>query len=144
HNPFSLLVLAPVSVSATMLPQRLAFLIAFLAAVIASLLSVWHLPLPWDPAEELAFDRIYVICIWVSIICGVVFISSYTTRVAQEARQFADALAATELALSRKEQMSTLDGLAAAAAHVLGTPLSTIMLAAKEMRHEAEPGSDLA
>jgi two-component system sensor histidine kinase RegB len=144
HNPFSLLVLAPVSVSATMLPQRLAFLIAFLAAVIASLLSVWHLPLPWDPVEELAFNRVYVIGIWVSIICGVVFISAYTTRVAHEARQIADALAATELALSRKEQMSALDGLAAAAAHELGTPLSTIMLAAKEMRHEAEPGSDLA
>ena len=144
QNPFSLLLLAPVSVSATTLPQRATFFIALLAAIIASALSVWHLPLPWAPDEQIVFNRIYVIGIWVSIVCGVVFISAYTNRVAHDARQIADALAATELALSRKEQLSALDGLAAAAAHELGTPLSTIALAAKEMRAEAEPGSDLA
>ncbi|WP_245622361.1 ActS/PrrB/RegB family redox-sensitive histidine kinase [Devosia epidermidihirudinis] len=144
ENPFSLLLLAPVSVSATTLPRRVTVAVAVLAAIIASVLSVWHLPLPWDPNQRLVFNRIYVIGIWVSIICGVVFISAYTMRVAHDARQIADALAATELALSRKEQLSALDGLAAAAAHELGTPLSTIALAAKEMRAEAEPGSDLA
>ncbi|MGV8955950.1 MAG: sensor histidine kinase, partial [Cypionkella sp.] len=74
QNPFSLLLLAPVSVSATTLPQRATFFIALLAALIASVLSVWHLPLPWDPLERIVFNRIYVIGIWVSIICGVVFI----------------------------------------------------------------------
>jgi len=144
HNPFSLLLLAPVSVSATSLPRRESPLIALLAALIASVLGVWHLPLPWARGEELVFNRVYVVSIWVSILCGVVFISAYTSRVAHDARQIADALAATELALSRREQLSALDGLAAAAAHELGTPLSTIALAAKEMRAEAEPGSDLA
>lgn len=144
HNPFSLLLLAPVSVSATSLPQRQAFLIALLAAAIASVLAVLHLPLPWEPGERIVFNRIYVIGIWVSIICGVVFISAYTNRVAHDSRQIADALAATELALSRREQLSALDGLAAAAAHELGTPLSTIALAAKEMRAEVEAGSQLA
>lgn len=144
HNPFSLLLLAPVSVSATTLPQRATLIIALLAAAIASLLSVWHLPLPWDPGERIVFNRIYVVGIWVSIICGVVFISAYTNRVAHDARQIADALAATELALSRKEQLSALDGLAAAAAHELGTPLSTIALAAKEMRADVPADSDLA
>ena len=144
QNPFALLLLAPVSVSATTLPQRQAFLVALLAAAIASVISVIHLPLPWYPGDALAFNRIYVIGIWVSIVCGVVFISAYTNRVAHDARQIADALAATELALSRREQLSALDGLAAAAAHELGTPLSTIALAAKEMRAEVKQGSDLA
>jgi two-component system sensor histidine kinase RegB len=144
HNPFSLLLLAPVSVSAATLPQRATVLIALLAALIASILSLWHLPLPWSPSEHIVFNRIYVIGIWVSIICGLAFITVYINRVAHEARQIGDALAATELALSRKEQLSALDGLAAAAAHELGTPLSTIALAAKEMRAEAPPGSDLA
>jgi two-component system sensor histidine kinase RegB len=140
HNPFSILLLAPVSVSATILPQRATFFLAFLVVLISSILSVVHLPLPWDPDNQIVFDRVYVIGLWVSLLCGVMFIAAYTNRVAHEARQLADALSATELALSRHEQLSALDGLAAAAAHELGTPLSTIALAAKEMRAELPPG----
>ena len=140
ENPFSLLLLAPVSVSATTLPQRATAMLAGLAIVIASVISMVHMPLPWDPARQISFDRIYVVGIWVSFVCGVVFITAYTNRVAHEARQLADALAATELALSRREQLSALDGLAAAAAHELGTPLSTIALAAKEMKADIPPG----
>ena len=140
QNPFSLLLLAPVSVSATTLPQRSTFMLAGLAIVIASIAAVWHLPLPWDPQNHIVFDRVYVIGIWVSLLCGVTFVTAYTNRVAHEARQLGDALAATELALSRREQLSALDGLAAAAAHELGTPLSTIALAAKEMRSDIPAG----
>jgi two-component system, sensor histidine kinase RegB len=140
NNPFSLLLLAPVSVSATTLPQRSTLLLAGLAVIIASALSVFHFPLPWDPQSEIIFDRVYVIGIWVSVVCGVVFVAAYTNRVAHEARQLADALTATELALSRREQLNALDGLAAAAAHELGTPLSTIALAAGEMRVDLPPG----
>jgi two-component system, sensor histidine kinase RegB len=140
ENPFSLLLLAPVSVSATTLPQRSTFVLAALAVVLASALSVFHLALPWTPERQLTFDRVYVIGIWVSIVCGTVFIAAYTNRVAYDARQLSDALAATELALSRHEQLSALDGLAAAAAHELGTPLSTILLAAREIRDEVPEG----
>ncbi len=140
QNPFSLLFLAPVSVSATTLPQRSTLIIAGLAIAVASAISVVHMDLPWDPERRISFDRVYIVGVWVSIVCGVVFIAAYTNRVAHEARQLADALTATELALSRHEQLSALDGLAAAAAHELGTPLSTIALAAKEMKADVPPG----
>ena len=139
QNPFALLLLAPVSVSATTLPQRYTIRLALLVAVVTTVISLVHLPLPWHPDTPLVFDRIYVIGIWVSLLCGTVFVATYTNRVAHEARQLADALAATELALSRHEQLTALDGLAAAAAHELATPLSTIALAAKEMRGEKLP-----
>lgn len=141
QNPFALLLLAPVSVSATTLPSRATLILAALAIGLASLLAVFHLDLPWQPGERLEFDRVYVIGIWVSVVCGVCFVAAYTNKVAHESRQLADALAATELALSRHEQLNALDGLAAAAAHELGTPLSTILLAAREMRDEVPEGA---
>ena len=55
----------------------------------------------------------------------------------------ADALAATEMVLAREQQLHALDGLAAAAAHELGTPLSTITVVAKELARETPPGSQL-
>lgn len=140
QNPFSLLLLAPVSVSATTLPQRSTLILAGLAIGIASLLSIYHYDLPWSPSSRIVFDRVYIIGIWVSLLCGTVFIAAYTNRVAHESRQLTDALAATELQLSRREQLASLDGLAAAAAHELGTPLSTIFLAAKEMRDDIPEG----
>ena len=141
ENPFFLLLLAPVSVSATTLSQTATFILSLLAAVIASVLAVSHLPLPWSPEAPLRFNNLYLAGIWVSLLLGIAFIAAYTNRVAHEARQLADAVAATELTLSRQQRLSALDGLAAAAAHELGTPLSTIALAAKEMRAELPEGS---
>jgi len=106
ENPFAILFLAPVSVSATTLPQRLTIALSVLSVALATLLAFFHLPLPWHPANALEIDRLYVAGIWVGLCCGVMFISSYTNRVAYEARQLADALTATELVLSREQHLS--------------------------------------
>ena len=140
QNPFSLLLLAPVSVSATILPQRETALVGALALLIVTVLSFSHLPLPWDPALDIDLPDFYTRGTWVALMCGILFVTIYANRVAHEARQLSDALSATELALSRQQHLSALDGLAAAAAHELGTPLSTITLAAKEMLSEVEDG----
>lgn len=134
QNPFAILLLAPISVSATTLEQKATVLLALLSGILITILAVWHLPLPWDPAAPLHFNTLYIAGVWGALLLGVGFIAAYTNRVAHEARQLAAALSATELALSRQQQLRALDGLAAAAAHELGTPLSTIALAAKDMR----------
>jgi two-component system sensor histidine kinase RegB len=64
------------------------------------------------------------------------FMAFYTWRLNKEARQMSVALAATDLVLASEQRLHALDGLAAAAAHELGTPLSTIVLVAKELEHE--------
>ena len=80
--------------------------------------------------------RLYIAGTWGAIVSSLLFTAIYTFRVAEEARRLAEALSATELVLQREQHLSALDGLAAAAAHELGTPLATIALVSKEMQRE--------
>ena len=141
ENPFALLFLAPVMISAAALEPRHTLALGVLAAVLASLLAVYHWPLPWHAGETLVLPPTYVAGIWVSILLGLAFIGIYAWRVAEEARQMARALAATELVLAREQHLSALDGLAAAAAHQLGTPLGTIAVIAGEMARQVPQDS---
>src|SRR5690606_20844018 len=100
---------------------------------LTSLLAVFHLPLPWFAGTELAMPFLYIVGMLIAIISSIAFTGIYAYRVAEEARLLANALAATELVLQREQHISALDGLAAAAAHELGTPLATITLVAREM-----------
>ncbi len=135
-NPFAFLFIVPVTVSAATLPLTRTVLLAGLAIAMTTALAVWHLPLPWHPGELLAMSNLYKTGIWAALVCGIIFSSLYVNRVASESRDMANALAATEVALAHEQQLSALDGLAAAAAHELGTPLATIVLVAKELKRE--------
>ncbi len=140
-NPFSILFLAPVMISAASLPLRRTFLLLVVALGCATALTFWRRPLPWLPGQDLQLPMLYSVAIWVALAVGAAFIAIYATRVAEEARQLAGALTATELALARAQHISQLDGLAAAAAHELGTPLATLALVVKEMtRLKPPPG----
>jgi two-component system sensor histidine kinase RegB len=132
QNPFALLFLAPVLISATALPPPQTTLLGLLAFCCASLLIPFHLPLPW-PDGSFELPKLYLLGVWVAVTLSLVFISTYAWRVAEENRQMSEALAATELVLAREQHISALDGLAAAAAHELGTPLATIRLVAREL-----------
>ncbi|MGB3502043.1 MAG: ActS/PrrB/RegB family redox-sensitive histidine kinase [Mesorhizobium sp.] len=132
-NPFAVLMTVPVVISATSLPLRLTLGLGIIAIVAATLLVFFHLPLPWFPDTELTTPFLYVVGLWMAVVSTIVFTAVYAWRVAEEARQLADALTATELVLQREQHLSALDGLAAAAAHELGTPLATIALVAREM-----------
>ncbi|WP_413991586.1 ActS/PrrB/RegB family redox-sensitive histidine kinase [Labrys okinawensis] len=133
ENPFAFLFLAPVMISATSLPPLMTLALGLLAIGCATALTAWHLPLPWFAGQELGMPMLYVVGMWFSVLLGLSFIGVYAWRVAEEARLLSNALAATELVLAREQHLSQLDGLAAAAAHELGTPLATIALVAKEL-----------
>ncbi len=136
ENPFAFLFLVPVTVSATSLPLRWTLGLSAMAFVCASVLAVYHQPLPWSLAAPLVLPKAYIAGMWVAIVCGVVFSAIYARRIAEEGRQMSSALTAAELVLAREQRLSALDGLAAAAAHELGTPLATIALVAKELKRE--------
>ena len=132
-NPFSLLMTVPVVISAASLPLRFTTALGALVMLTATLLVFFHLPLPWTDGMTLTLPFVYVVGMWVAVFSSIAFTAIYAFRVAEEARLLANALAATELVLQREQHLSALDGLAAAAAHELGTPLATITLVAREM-----------
>ena len=136
QNPFAFLFLVPVTVSASSLPLERTLLLGGLAFSSSTILAFYHLPLPWDPTEALHLPRLYMVGVWAAVLCGTVFAAMFAWRISEETRQMSAALAATELVLAREQQLSALDGLAAAAAHELGTPLATIQLVAKELKRE--------
>jgi two-component system, sensor histidine kinase RegB len=138
-NPFSILFLAPVMISAASLPLRRTLALLGLALACATVLTLWHLPLPWAEGDSLHLPVLYGVAIWVAIAVGAAFITIYASRVAEEARLLAGALNATELVLAREQHLSQLDGLAAAAAHELGTPLATVALVVTEMTRQGPP-----
>jgi two-component system sensor histidine kinase RegB len=142
-NPFSFFFLGPVLLSATALPARMTMLLGLFAITCVTLLIFFHEPLPWS--EEYGampvLPNLYMLGVWFSIALAIFFISIYAWQISEESRQLVNALAATELVLAREQHLTQIDGLAAAAAHALGTPLSTITLIASELEREIDPKS---
>jgi two-component system, sensor histidine kinase RegB len=141
QNPFCFMLLGPVLISATALPPRMTLLIGVFAVLCTTLLVFFHYQLPWEAEEPLELPETYVVGIWLSILLAIGYIGVYTWQVAEEARQLSDALAATELVLAREQHLSQLDGLAAAAAHELGTPLATITVVVREIERALDANS---
>ncbi|MBV9078806.1 MAG: ActS/PrrB/RegB family redox-sensitive histidine kinase [Methylobacteriaceae bacterium] len=141
QNPFAILFLAPVLISATALPPERTVGLGVLAVGCATVLVLAHHKLPWVEGHTLELPFAYVLGIWSAILLGIVFTGAFAYRVSEEARQLSRALAATELVLAREQHLSQLDGLAAAAAHELGTPLATIALVARELDNDMPAGS---
>ena len=140
ENPFSILILAPVTVAAALLSRRAVSLLSIFAMAAITVLAVWHLPLPWQGAPP-NFPSPLVLGIWTALVLATAFIGSYTWSVAQEARRLRDAVTATQLALAREQRVSAVGALAAAAAHELGSPLATIAVVAKELVRDVPANS---
>lgn len=143
-NPFSLLLIVPVIISATTQSYRQILLLGTLAVLAISFLAFFHFPLPWFPGEKLDVSILLIVGTWLAIVSGLVFTAIYAYKLADESRKQSNALMATEMVLQREQYLSSLDGLAAAAAHELGTPLATIAVVSKEMIRELPVDSPLA
>jgi len=135
-NPFALLFIAPVVTGATTLSKRVVLSLGILAAILSFGLLHFSQPLPWLPKGEFVLPYIFTLGSWIAILVGMVFTSAYAWRASEESRRMSEALAATEAVLAHEQKLSALGGMAAAAAHELGTPLATIQITAKEMARE--------
>jgi len=131
-NPFCMLMLVPTTVSATMLTRQSTYGLIALSLGLATALAFTPFPLPWDGAPPVV-EPLFLTAIWISLCFTLVFLAVYMARVGRESRMRARALVATQFALEQEQKLAALGALAAAAAHELGTPMGTIMLAAKDL-----------
>jgi two-component system sensor histidine kinase RegB len=143
QNPFAFLMVVPVAVSASTQPLPITGFLVGLAIASASGLAVYHWPLPWGEEAVPSLPDIYMAGMWAALVSCIGFIAIYAWRIGEEARQMSQALTAAELVLAREQKLTALDGLAAAAAHQLGTPLSTIALVARELERTVPADSPL-
>lgn len=144
NNPFSILILGPVTVSASVMSLRSTVLLGLLAFVIVTLLAQYHLPLRTEQGFILRIPNVFLFGSWAAIVIALIFLSAYSWKTSQEMHTMSEALQATYLALSREQKLTDLGGVVAAAAHELGTPLATIKLASSELLEELEDRPDLA
>ncbi|HVH01616.1 MAG TPA: ActS/PrrB/RegB family redox-sensitive histidine kinase [Amaricoccus sp.] len=135
-NPFALLIMAPVTISAAALTRRATVQLAVAATLIITLLAGTSVPLHLATGEPLLVPRVLAAGTWTALVIGTAFLAIYARRVAHETFAMSQALAATQMALAREQQLSALGGVVAAAAHELGTPLATIKVAATELVEE--------
>jgi two-component system, sensor histidine kinase RegB len=133
HNPFALLLLAPVTIAASTLPPRGALALGLVAMGLATLLLVTHQPLRLADGAPLLLPGLFLLAFWLALLTGIAFIGLYSHSVSRERHELSEALLATQMALAREQKLTDLGGVVAAAAHELGTPLATIKLVSNEM-----------
>ncbi|SFR53691.1 two-component system, sensor histidine kinase RegB [Yoonia tamlensis] len=143
NNPFAMLMLAPVTIAATVLHLNTTVLLGLTAIAIITTISQLHMPIVMFDGSELLLPIIFQFGFWASIVIGIVFLSVYARQVTTEMHAMREALGATQLALAREQKLTDLGGVVAAAAHELGTPLATIKLVASEMKEELGDHPDL-
>ncbi|TNC74323.1 ActS/PrrB/RegB family redox-sensitive histidine kinase [Rubellimicrobium roseum] len=142
NNPFAVLLLAPVTIAASVLDPRTTLVLGGLTLTVITAIGTWYLPL-LTPEGPLQTPRLFLWGFWVALMIGVGFLGLYARSITAEMTAMGDALTATQLALGRAQRLSDLDGVVAAAAHELGTPLATIKLVSGEMIEELEGRPDL-
>ncbi len=141
QNPFAMLMLAPVTISATILSRASVIGLSALTVMAIAALAIVHQPMPARGGTLLDPPPLYMLGIWTALVCSTLFIAGYAWSIAAEARKMRDAFSATQLALAREQRISAVGSLAAAAAHQLGSPLATIAVIAKELARELPPDS---
>lgn len=142
-NPFALLILAPVTIAATVLQLRSTLTLGMIAITLISLLSQYSVPILTEDGTLLTLPPLFQFGFWTALVIGIVFLAIYARQVTMEMHTMAEALLATQLALAREQKLTDLGGVVAAAAHELGTPLATIKLVSSEILDEVRDQPDL-
>ena len=139
-NPFTILLIVPAIVSSTFLTLKSTVNLSIVTIVVLIVLTIYHMPLPHAGDSDFHAPSYYLYAIPIAIIIGLIFLTYFGARFGTESRKRTEALNRLELILAKEHELESIGLQAAAAAHSLGTPLSTINVVVKEL--EKEVGND--
>ena len=135
-NPFVILLVIPAIVSSTFLSIRSTINLSFITVSSLLILTLYHFPLPSSGDLHFHTPDYYLYGVPIAITIGLIFLCYFGARFGLETRKRAEALTKLELVLAKEHELKAIGVQAAAAAHSLSTPLSTIKLIAKELEKE--------
>ena len=141
-NPFAVLILAPVTIAATVLQLRSTLTLGLVAITLVTIIAQFSQPIATADGVILTLPPLIQFGFWTALVIGITFLAIYARQVTMEMHTMAEALLATQLALAREQKLTDLGGVVAAAAHELGTPLSTIKLISSELMEDLPKNSD--
>ena len=135
-NPFSILLIVPAIVASTFLTLRSTINLSVTTVIILLVLTIYNLPLPHYGELHFHVPNTYLYALPIAIIITLVFLTYFGVRFGIESRKRTEALNKLELILAKEHELESIGLQAAAAAHSLGTPLSTITVVARELEKE--------
>ncbi len=138
NNPFAVFLVGPVTISASVMTLRSTVMIGSMSIILITFLAQYYMPLRTEQGQILSIADVFLFGQWAAIVIAIIFMGAYSRRISSELHSMNNALAATQMALSREQKLTDLAGVVAAAAHELGTPLATIKLASGELIEELE------
>jgi len=138
-NPFTLLYLVNITLSATILTNRQTWALGLFSIACFALLFWLHHPVPQLGMHH--YGELHLVGMWVSFAVAVFLVALYASKISSLLRDHEASLLRMQDELARKDRLASLVTLAAGAAHELSTPLSTIAVVAKELERFASQAS---
>ena len=135
-NPFAILLIVPAIVSSTFLTLKSTINLSIITIIILIVLTIYNLPLPHYGELHFHVPDMYLYALPIAIIITLIFLTYFGVRFGIESRKRTEALNKLELILAKEHELESIGLQAAAAAHSLGTPLSTITVVARELEKE--------
>ena len=135
-NPFIIIIIVPSVFSSKYLNLRTSIFLASLTLFILLIISFYYLELPYPEERHFHVPDYYFFSIPLAVSIGLIFLVYFGIKFGNEYRIRKEALDNIQIEMAKEHELVSLGGQAAAAAHSLGTPLSTISLIAKELKEE--------
>ncbi len=135
-NPFIFLIIIPAVFSSQYLIIRSSIFLLILTSILLIFLSIFHLELPHPEVLHFHTPNYYLYSIPIAIFIGLSFLVYFGAKFGEKNRIRDEAYDKIQEIMAKENELISLGGQAAAAAHSLGTPLSTILLTTKELQKE--------